>query len=1009
MRKFLLSFLIFYFIITTNLCAQSHASTPDPAQNAADPQPSISLIIDHSGSMRSTFPHVKTSAIVLVDLIRIWQKLYPDRLRNLQFQYVKFGGRNEVAQVYALSKISDFENLKRDIRNGKCKYSNTDYGAGIDKALTELQGQKLQNKTIILSDGDDCGKGPDDSSFRYDALGETQFIIYGSGASGKLVSKNEGWMHAIKNSSRENVSSEFEVTGIFVASLFDFVDDINKYLVRRGKQKIKPDKRFMLIKHSGTENHNIVITRPKSDISISKIISPYGNELTQQDYDLHETNTFYQIILNASLPRGEYQIEFSGMKRSEIFNYINFEKCDIDLRLFTTPDLKSGGCFFEDSRVNFEFNFWDIKQDIEIAYSDFIKYTAYSYEITDDQNRIFTEAKDTDSEKLIFSKTFPAGTKGYYNVRSSWNYNLSKMENQKSTQKLITTFCVKPEGSLVHIEYDTSLAWEGRDMEFIGTLGNPGANMLKKLKIINLNTEHGTVKLKQVSANQNEYRGLLSNVKPANYQLSLAHSGRYDLAIDMSSETQFTGNKRLIIVRMEKEEFAAVFDMDITWRDKLMYAISDLFGRQYRHRQTFEYSAQKSIEIPYPIPFSEAYDSAIPIDFSLNKVFDDEELNMRFEIFGDTVFECLEAGRGGIWGAFQKIESIEDAVKVDFEIEKNVDFKADSVVQHMHVVKKKGDMYFDKPLYREPGIKTQGFLKIRLSNGTERRVRLDAVQVTLEVKTDTMDYWLTTAVRWGKWTLLCIAAMVYLIALLLMIAKSFFNCKFKHAYWLQIHNDLLADYWSQESENKKCRPEFEIPDDIKKKFEKKEEFVGWLKTNDKKSLRNRLCRNSMFSSANALGKLVYLAVLPISFFIDKTISALELGSSVISKKELFNYVTKINDPTLPNIPSYWSFKGENAIEITHSKIGSDSLRIRHYAYPLPLARLSFTGNAMQVLALKSTIQVEYAVGKIKTVTIGQAESSPPNVRNIIIKIEKNFTIVVSNINFEERACDINIK
>ncbi len=1008
MQPVVLYLFLLNLFVTANVCAQSLASTPNPAQHTAGIQPSISLIIDHSGSMCPTFPHVKTSAIVLVDLIRIWQKLYPARLGNLQFQYVKFGGRKEVAQVYALSEISDFEQLKRAIRGGECKYGNTDYGGGIDQALAELQGTKLQNKTILLSDGVDHGKGPDGASSRYDVLGETQFIIYGPGAAGKLVSKKQGWLGAIKESSRENVSSEFEVTGIFVASLFDFVDDINKYLVRRGGQKIAPGNRFLFIKHSGMESHNIVITRPKSDIAISKIISPMGTELTPQDYDLHETETFYQIILNASLPKGEYRIEFSGMTRSETFNYINFEKCEIDLRLFTTPDLKEGECFFEDSMVNFEFKFWDMKQDMAITYPDFIPYTAYCYEIIDDHNTLFTEMTGTDPDKLMFSKAFPAGAEGRYEARSSWNYNLGKLENQKSTQDPVLTLCVKPEGSLVHIEYDPALAWQGRDLVFSGTLEDPGINMLKKLKTIHLDTGHGTVKLKQVSANQNGYRGVLSHVKPVDYQLSIASQGGYDLAVDTSSKTQFTGKKRLIIVRVEKEEFVS-FDMDMTWWDKLKYAVGDLFGRQYRHRQPYEYSAQKDIDIPYVIPYSEAYDVTTPIDFSLNRVFEDETLNLRFETFGDSVFPCPEAGTGGIWGAFQKTGPIEDAVQVDLEIEGNVDLQGDSVIQVMHVVKKPGDMLFDKSLYREPGIQTQGTLKIQLADGMERRIRLEDVRITFEIKTDIMDYWLTKAVRWGKWTLLCIAVIIYLLALMLMMAKAFFNRKFKHAYWLQIHNALLADYWSEELKNKKCRTELEIPGDIKKKFENREEFVEWLKISDEKSLQDRLSRRSMFVRPNVIGKLVYLAVLPMSFLVDKTISALELGSSVINKKDLFDYVARVNDPTLSNIPSRWSFSGESVIEITHSKMGSDAVRLRHSAFPLPLARLSFIGNTLQILALKSTMEVEYAPGKTKTVTIGQTESSPPNVRNMTIRMEKECTIAISNINFESRACDINIR
>lgn len=751
-------------------------------------QNSISIIVDYSGSMKGEpLEAAKNSTLTLIDLIDIWSQLYPAEIGNLQLQYIQFGGANQNNILYKLSPVTDIKALKNLIQNNTTSYSNTDYNSGINLALTELNNLgNVNNKTLFLTDAEDNGSGPS-PSVSYDILGDTKFIIYGKGTV-------DTWLNAVQYSSEMAVANEFEVTTTFVATLFEFVDDISRYLVKRGKQKLDIGDEFKFEKHNPQEAHTIIITRPNPDIAISRVISPTGQELVvQQDYRSYHAGTFLQLVLNASLPKGEYKIQFSGVSRSFDFNYIGFEKNDIYLKMFTTPQLGAGECFVEHSLVNFEFKFWDNTQDVELDYPDFLDFAAYRYKIANS----IADTIGTDLNGLRFSISFPTGSAGRYDVMTSWNYNVGKLRNDDPPLQRVGDFCITPDGSLVHVNYDTSLAWEGRDIEFTASLTEPDPQKLRDIKTIYLNTNRGLVELKQVTANTNNYRGKLENVVPAFYQLSIENKdSRYILAIDNTSITQFQGKKRHLVFRIDGIDYSGL-RKTLGWWDKIKVAFSDLFGSVVKNRKTFTYQAVNDLTIPYKIPFSAPFDERVKIDITLNKIFPDENANIYLEVSGgDSVFSCQDVKIRSFWGLFRRTQDIKNAVLAKFFRKGSIPIRGrGNVEQILHIVKQEGEMYFEQPLYREPQMRIEGILRVEIAPNNVREIKLESSHVVFEITTDSTNRWLSQASRLGK-VLLSLMVLLFLLLLsllFLLIRRRLRNTKLE--LWAECKGSNPQDFF----------------------------------------------------------------------------------------------------------------------------------------------------------------------------------------------------------------------
>ena len=307
-------------------------SSTSPIQQAGPP--SITLIMDQSGSMHNSgkLMQAQRSAIALLDLIEVWQDVYSSELADMRFNYVSFGGPGE---EYALPQVilrspGDFTQLRTDIRNNNKDLGGTFYGSGLDKAISILQGQGLNNKTLFLSDAEDDPSSIPNPSQNYSVLGDLNFIVYTHlPPTTRLLQK---WTSQIPGSSEEIVQDEFGLTAFYVKTLFGFVDDINKYLVRQNnKVRIAGNGSFDFIKHQTDTSHTVVIGRPLENINISRIEGPQGT-IDASNYVLAERGTFIHLELNAGLPQGPYKVFFDGAPSSGFdINYISFERTNINL------------------------------------------------------------------------------------------------------------------------------------------------------------------------------------------------------------------------------------------------------------------------------------------------------------------------------------------------------------------------------------------------------------------------------------------------------------------------------------------------------------------------------------------------------------------------------------------------------------------------------------------------------------------------------------------------------
>lgn len=699
----------------------------------------------------------------------------------MHFQFIRFGGSNEHKLLYSGPLTTEVSRrLKSLIENDDTNYGNTDYNSGIDLALEELRKRPdLNSKTLFLSDAEDHGTGP--RGISYQPLGDVKFIIYGSGSV-----ETKGWLKAIPWAIERNVDNEFEVTALFVTTLFEFVDNLNHYLIRRGKQRLDVGEEFVFAKHAPDTPHTLIITRPVPSIEVDLIIGPLGTPLSDEEYHIYQRNTFVQIVLDPSLSEGEYRISFRNASRSFDVNYINFEPVEIYLDLSTIPPSKTD-CLVENSSVNFEFKFWDNHSKTAIQYVDFLGFAAYRYQIIG--HKLLGEATGTDPAGLIFSKTLKGDMAGQYDVLTAWSYNEAKLKADDPPLEFIRELCITQSGRLIHVEYDTSYTWEGRDLAFTASFLKPTPLLLDSLKSIYLNTDRSIVELRQAKPGTNEYTGSLKNVQPVLYQLSIDNrDSSYSLALDSLTVTQFEGKPRRIVVEVEGIDFQSISMRlkGLSGWDKLVLAFKEQFGLfRYRgHTKKFSFEATDDLTVPFQIPYAGHFQEDVNIDLRLNKIFPDEVVTLSMLAQGDSVFECSNARIGGVLGFLQQTVSIPDAVTASFAVKDDtLTMKPGGrITQKLNIEKKKADMDFDRPLYVEPQMQVEGVLTIDPAN-QKRSIAIPQFRTIFEITT--AGKLITSIIRWSQ--LLLTLFIVLLVALITFLVWLYLNRRFleKMEVWQQ--------------------------------------------------------------------------------------------------------------------------------------------------------------------------------------------------------------------------------
>ncbi len=992
----------------------------------------ISIIIDHSGSMDGDpIRAAKNSSAIIIDLIKIWGRtdLFPDQIGNIQFQYIQFGGQGQQNVLHPLGRIKDIDKLRNDIVSASTRYSNTDFTMGIDPVVQSVH-DSLDHKTIFLTDGQDQSAGPNPTPGYYDALDEIKYIVYGQ----KFSVGQKGWLSIVNNSEEYLVNDEYEVFAVFVKTLFGFVDNINNYLVRQGDKRIAPNEPYPLTKHSNMRSHLAILSIPRAaaGLKVLNITDQNGKALDIKDYTVYQAATFFNVVLNGNVPAGNYQVNFdpNTISRSHNIHYINFERINMTLKPFTTPDL-AGGCFLENSSVNFDFKYWDLDQDIEVAYPDFLSHSAYRYKMFNNNVDVTGKGK----KGLLFSQSFGFGSAGNYEVRSAWSYNEDKLKNGDPPLAVTATVCVTQNGSLVHLDYDTAYTWEGREIAFKATVLDQNPTITNRNRKLVLDLGGGnSIDLLQAPSNNRSYNGTLNYVERGrDYTLSLKNVNRnFNFALDSTSVTTFYGRERDLTITYRGKDFSSLkrnYNPDSFW-DKLRYAFSpsahDLPDSAYTY-------SGKNLAVPYELPYYSPTQDDVNFEISINKVFPDENINIDFLI--DSQSKSYAMSKVGkitfpFWpfegmGWPQTSHNMSDAVTFNFPQQKGV--SGNNIASNVLVITKRtGTMNIEEPLYPEPKFTAQGALEFQRSDGATQRIAVPDNTTIISIKTNSFD---RMATIWRWWanrvlamTILGLIAMAYLLPLWAAIRKS----RQKVRTWRRLlHNEHLKpqDLWNSPETNQKCNPELMLPKEIKSSFidenglESRKVFDSWVKetiTLDNqdpkkanKLIKKRIGYQPVLSKSSNTGMIFSYVIFPV-FFLAKLVdfwrAAFEVDKNTIKNSKLINYARKAEDLGVPNVPSSFSFKGHGMINITFSDQGDGDVRLRDIKAQGKIAELIIHADYVVVHAKNYALNIQWPNGEDTHASYNDRASSPKGITEFDFEVEDKLFIRVTDIDYEEKAC-----
>jgi hypothetical protein len=973
----------------------------------------ITVIVDHSGSMTGApLNAANNSSLIMVDLIDLWgEKLFPKQLGKINFQYIEFGGAGEYNVLHSLGRIKNSKSLRTKIISSNTKFGGTDFSSGIEPALSQLKGKKLNNKTIFLTDAGDQGNGSSSIQGYYNDLVDTKFIIYN--APGASVSA-KGWLKALPNGSEFHVDSEYEVLSLFVKTLFEFVDDINEYLVRQGSQRVDINKPFNFFKHTNDKEHLLILSKPKvSNLEVEKIVGPSGNSIPQTKYSLYSTQTFFNIILKDSLPSGEYKVFFKNANRSNDLFYINFEKCNIYLNLDTSPKVSQGSCFIENSAVNFNFKYWDMNNDTEILYPDFLSHSAYHYKIA---NNVFDKTGKA-TVGLSFSHSFPIGSAGSYEVWTAWSYNEEKMRIHDSPPlSLIANFCITKQGVLVQLDYDDSQTWEGRQIVFKAKILNVNQAIINNVKKLYLNTGHEVIELEQDSMQKNAYEGILDYVKGGRqYSLTLENrNNTYAFAFDKNSKTSFLGKKRQLQVTYIGKDYDAYKQKNTTsFLDKVKYIFSskEIPVKKY----TFK---GHDIRIPYQLPYYKYVKDSVTFVFTLNKVFSNEQVVLNFESDSLTyTYPKNKVAKNGLWGIFSTLSNYQDAVSVNLSLADSIKLNDDEANLTATIIKKKGEIYIEKPLYVAPKFIANGNIEFSIDNG-KRIIPLDTTNIQLDIVTSPINKFYVLTKWTVYWTLSLILTLLLLLVYFVLYVRAKTKCNQKVKLWRRLNNSdlsLIEDLWSEPSKHHKCNTKLELPAALKNAFiyennlPSKQVLIKWVKSDESeniKEIKKRFCYLSLFYKGSVPVKILYLLVLPIAILIDLSRNAFEMDSSIIKNKVFLDYVRCVENASIPNIPSEWNFSNTNRALITFNTSDSNAIRLRHISYHSKIAEVVMVESYISILALNASLNVINSQGATEFLTIGKRFTSRKYIDEVKFIVNDEIEFIVENIDYETSSFSI---
>ena len=685
----------------------------------------LSLVVDLSTSMHgSKLLRANESIIAVLSILECWNSSYPTELSDLHLQVIGFGSSGEVFELIPLERvtIARIPALIQRIQRYQERGTGTDYSAGLEQVIQNAAANFPFHQTIFLTDGQDGGRGPQ-AGRDYSALGDVHFVIFGNGSAGD-------WLNALPHATQINAGQDYELSTLFVQTLFSFVDDINRYLIRRGKRRVGAGQPFVLQKHATGTAQRLLITRPSSELQPAELRTAAGQEVPSSAYQFKlSSERFIELLLADSLAAGDYVLHFSQNTPAPVTSaYISLERCDLELR--HRPRNQASDCYLENAEATLSLDFYDAATDQVVSYPDFLPFTSVRYQV----EKTSIEACGAYAKtELAPRHVFATGTHGSYSLLTSWNYNTGKLCADLPPLQKVDNLCVKPDGRLIELSYDTTYTWEGRRLTLEAAVRNYDSRFAKHYPHLVLSDGTDTVHLSALPGAPGRYRGRTGPLRAGKYQFQwVPTSSVYQLAFAPGSQAQLTARKRLIRIAIDG---AAI---DTT-------ALSDV--------RTW----------PLLLPFADEHERTWPVSISLNRQFPDERVSVNVR---------------GV---------LPDYMLSDLPLTVAFDTFGVHTLPSTHrftVLKAATDLHLTEVLRPEPSWTVSGELLIGKGTG-EERLPLRETTVVVELLTDPNDYLKVKAKR----ALLFLSIALTIAALLLVLFSVWAYRRIRHRRKLSVWTD----------------------------------------------------------------------------------------------------------------------------------------------------------------------------------------------------------------------------
>lgn len=633
--------------LTQTVAAQPTLGSPEA--------PTLQILVDYSGSMHGApLDAARHSTQTALDLAALWAELYPERLSGLEIDYIAFGGPEDARRLFtvAVADGAELGRRRRQAHTHRAYFYKTDYDAALRLAAAGAQGRAVH--TVMLTDAIDEGRGPS-AATDYGVLAGTRFLIYGEGD----FPGDSPWLSAIPGATPVHVEAGHEITTALAMALFEFVDDIRRYLVRRGVQPVRAGT-IETVKHAAAERHTLLLAGQRAPEVTEVRHVATGRVLPADAYIVRGIGALTQVSIRGGQPAGAYRIALGGVAAGGELAYISFERADLAV-------VASGGrgtdtiCAGAGTSYSPGLHFVDRGTGAPVTYADFLSHAAVRYALTDPDGRAVADFAAEAPIALARPVPLPSTRTDTYAISTAWNYSLGELGADTVSMLPAGEVCVDEKAFHLAVAFDTAQAYQARALSISARLTARATGFDFPMEIA-LTSASGPVDLVRDGATDT-YRGTLAELQPGRLKLAL-HPSAISAGIGLRPTPLLTHDVGRRRVRLSAKREDRPGGQAVSRSHETVsfgHWLATTFGMVAHGTPV---APERAYGYAVRLPYEDAYDEIHEFAVSVEPLFPDEVATLRIDASADRVVASEEVRRVGLLGALLPYRADTAAVTV---------------------------------------------------------------------------------------------------------------------------------------------------------------------------------------------------------------------------------------------------------------------------------------------------------------------------------------------------------